>query len=75
MVKALLIYPQIIKILRKFRWAKVVHQADGFIIFSHFKGHMETGFGGAIKNISMGFASRAQKQRMHADAKPMPHRG
>mgnify|MGYP000564503585 CR=1 FL=1 len=48
----------------------IIHQADGFVIFSHFKGHMETGFGASIKNISMGFASRAQKQRMHADAKP-----
>ncbi|MEQ8163274.1 MAG: DUF362 domain-containing protein [Smithellaceae bacterium] len=49
---------------------KVVQDADGFVIFSHFKGHMEAAFGGAIKNMSMGLASRAQKQRMHADAKP-----
>jgi uncharacterized Fe-S center protein len=49
---------------------KVVQDADGFVIFSHFKGHMEAGFGGSIKNMSMGFASRAQKQRMHADARP-----
>lgn len=48
----------------------VVNRAEGFVIFSHFKGHMGAGFGGAIKNISMGFASRAQKQRMHADAYP-----
>lgn len=48
----------------------VVKNAAGFVIFSHFKGHMEAAFGGSIKNISMGFASRAQKQRMHADAKP-----
>ena len=49
---------------------KVVEEADGFVILSHFKGHLEAAFGGSIKNISMGFASRAQKQRMHADAKP-----
>jgi uncharacterized protein len=49
---------------------KVVQDADGFVIFTHFKGHMEAAFGGSIKNISMGLASRAQKQRMHADAKP-----
>jgi uncharacterized Fe-S center protein len=48
----------------------VIHEADGFFIFSHFKGHMLASFGGAIKNLSMGFASRAQKQRMHSDAKP-----
>ena len=50
--------------------AAVTRKADGFIIFSHFKGHIEAGFGGAIKNLSMGFSSRAQKQRMHADAHP-----
>lgn len=50
--------------------ASVVEKTDGFFIFSHFKGHMASVFGGAIKNISMGFASRAQKQRMHSDARP-----
>jgi uncharacterized protein len=54
---------------------KVVQDADGFVIFSHFKGHLESGFGGSIKNISMGLASRAQKQRMHADAKPKLNQG
>jgi len=51
--------------------ASLVNNTDGFIIFSHFKGHLLSCFGGAIKNISMGFASRAQKQRMHANARPV----
>jgi len=50
--------------------ARIFEKAAGFFILSHFKGHLEGGFGGAIKNISMGFASRAQKQRMHSDASP-----
>jgi uncharacterized Fe-S center protein len=50
--------------------AAIIRKTDGFVLFSHFKGHIESGFGGAIKNLSMGFASRAQKQRMHADAHP-----
>ena len=50
--------------------ASVIDKAQGFVIFSHFKGHLAAGFGGAIKNISMGFSSRAQKQRMHADYYP-----
>lgn len=50
--------------------ASIFDRADGFVVFSHFKGHMASGFGGAIKNLSMGFASRAHKQRMHADARP-----
>ena len=52
----------------------VFDKTQGFVIFSHFKGHMVSLFGGAIKNISMGFASRAQKQRMHADYNPMLNR-
>jgi uncharacterized Fe-S center protein len=51
--------------------AAILRKAEGFVIFSHFKGHMGSSFGGAIKNISMGMASRAQKQRMHADAHPI----
>ncbi|MDO9528531.1 MAG: DUF362 domain-containing protein [Syntrophales bacterium] len=54
--------------------AELLEKVDGFFIFSHFKGHMVAGFGGAIKNISMGFASRAQKQRMHSDAHPVLNR-
>lgn len=50
--------------------ASIINKSDGFFIFSHFTGHMGAGFGAAIKNISMGFASRAQKQRMHADVHP-----
>ncbi len=50
--------------------ADIFSKADGFLIFSHFKGHLASGFGGAVKNLSMGFASRAQKQRMHADVSP-----
>lgn len=55
----------------KIQAGAIIGQADGFVIFSHFKGHMEASFGGAIKNISMGMASRAQKQRMHADVHPV----
>ncbi len=55
--------------------ARVVDEADGFLVFSHFKGHMLAGFGGALKNLSMGFGSRAQKQRMHSDARPSLLRG
>jgi len=50
--------------------ASVVKKAEGFVVFSHFKGHVEAGFGGSLKNIAMGFASRAQKQRMHSDVHP-----
>jgi len=50
--------------------ASILEKANGFFVFSHFKGHMLSLFGGAIKNLSMGLSSRAQKQRMHSDAQP-----
>ena len=68
--KSIIDLPAGFKHFKTVQAGKVVQEADGFVIFSHFKGHMEAAFGGSIKNLSMGFASRAQKQRMHADAKP-----
>lgn len=51
--------------------ARVIEYTDAFIIFSHLTGHVESGVGACIKNISMGFSSRAQKQRIHSDAHPV----
>lgn len=39
---------------------------DGFLILSHFKGHQMAGFGGALKNLSIGMASVAGKFRIHS---------
>ena len=36
------------------------------IVLSHFKGHSMAGFGGAIKNISIGFASSNGKSLIHS---------
>lgn len=47
-----------------------IMDADVFISLTHFKGHEETGFGGAIKNIGMGCGSRAGKMLQHNDGKP-----
>ena len=38
---------------------------DYYVVLSHFKGHVNGGFGGAIKNASIGFASSAGKHRIH----------
>ena len=38
---------------------------DGFLVLSHFKGHMIAGFGGAIKNISIGIGSQEGKNLIH----------
>ncbi len=49
---------------------RAIMDADVFISLSHFKGHEEAGFGGAIKNIGMGCGSRAGKMEQHKDGKP-----
>jgi hypothetical protein len=38
---------------------------DSVLILSHFKGHAMGGFGGALKNISIGIASTAGKANIH----------
>jgi uncharacterized Fe-S center protein len=57
------------------RIASLVRQVDSIVVISHVKGHSGAGFGGAIKNISMGFASRSGKQQMHSDVKPVVNEG
>ena len=37
-----------------------------YIILSHFKGHQMAGYGGALKNISIGFASSMGKAWIHS---------
>ncbi|MCI9144124.1 MAG: DUF362 domain-containing protein [Lachnospiraceae bacterium] len=39
---------------------------DYYVILSHFKGHTMAGFGGAIKNISIGIASSEGKAHIHS---------
>ena len=39
---------------------------DSYLILSHFKGHAMAGFGGAIKNISIGIASSEGKCWIHS---------
>ncbi|MDE7361148.1 MAG: DUF362 domain-containing protein [Oscillospiraceae bacterium] len=39
---------------------------DYYVVLSHFKGHAMAGFGGAIKNISIGIASSQGKSHIHS---------
>ncbi len=45
--------------------AKRILDADSMLVLSHCKGHVSAGFGGAIKNLAMGCASKAGKRAMH----------
>ena len=39
---------------------------DSYLVLTHFKGHAMAGFGGAIKNISIGFGSSMGKVWIHS---------
>ena len=39
---------------------------DSYLVLTHFKGHAMAGFGGAIKNISIGFGSSMGKAWIHS---------
>ena len=43
---------------------------DSILVLSHFKGHPMGGFGGALKNISIGIASSYGKTYIHGVGKP-----
>ena len=47
-----------------------VVQADALISAAHFKGHELSGFGGTIKNLGMGCASRRGKLAQHCEISP-----
>ncbi|HEX37913.1 MAG TPA: DUF362 domain-containing protein [Candidatus Cloacimonetes bacterium] len=51
-----------------------IHHADAILALTHLTGHMETGFGAAIKNLGMGCASRRGKLAMHSVSKPTVNR-
>jgi uncharacterized Fe-S center protein len=45
-------------------------EADGIVLLTHFKGHMASGIGGAIKNIGMGCMSKETKGSIHEGGEP-----
>jgi uncharacterized Fe-S center protein len=59
--------------LKRVKAAKVaagILHADWLVCLSHLTGHVQTGVGGAIKNLGMGCASRAGKLEQHAEVNP-----
>src|SRR4030042_6387915 len=42
-----------------------IARSDSMIVMSHFKGHIVSGFGGAIKNLAMGCAPPEGKRAQH----------
>ena len=52
---------------------RIFIDADVIVAVTHFKGHILTGFGGVLKNIGMGCATRAGKLAQHRDVAPVVH--
>ena len=50
--------------------AREIDMADTLITVTHFKGHELSGFGGALKNLGMGCASREGKLSQHSNISP-----
>jgi uncharacterized Fe-S center protein len=51
--------------------ARVFTDADALVVVTHFKGHALAGFGGSIKNVGMGCATREGKLAQHCDVAPI----
>lgn len=50
--------------------ARDIYMADVLIAVTHFKGHELAGFGGTLKNLGMGCASREGKLSQHSNISP-----
>ena len=58
------------KFCKNVRTGSHFEKYDFYIVYSHFKGHGSSGFGGAIKNVGMGMASPGGKMAIHANNYP-----
>ncbi len=54
------------RLLQKNLVGKNLAHYDSLLVLSHFKGHPMGGFGGALKQLSIGCASAAGKARIHS---------
>ena len=58
------------EVLEEVSIAREIAEADRMIVVTHFKLHELSGFGGALKNIGMGSASREGKLVQHSTLAP-----
>lgn len=58
------------KVIKKNYIGTHMKNYDSMLVLSHFKGHPMGGYGGAIKNISIGLASSYGKAYIHGAGKP-----
>lgn len=63
------------RLIKTAKLARFFVEVDALIGINHFKGHIMTGFGGALKNLGMGCASRIGKLMQHSDVSPVVYEG
>lgn len=56
--------------IKQAKIARFFHESDTLLAVTHFKGHIMTGFGGSLKNVGMGCATREGKLAQHSDIAP-----
>ena len=54
------------KVLKENHLGKHIVNYDSMLVLAHFKGHPQGGYGGALKQLSIGCASTAGKSRIHS---------
>ncbi|MFA6321102.1 MAG: DUF362 domain-containing protein [Candidatus Omnitrophota bacterium] len=59
------------KFFKTAKVASIFLNSESLFGLAHFKGHVMTGFGGALKNIGMGCASREGKLAQHSEIAPI----
>lgn len=52
--------------INRIKVAKHIADADALVVVSHVKGHLLSGFGGAIKHLGMGCTTKSGKRGQHA---------
>jgi len=56
---------------KEYEVAKHLINSTHIIAYSHVKGHIATGMGGAIKNFGMGGVTKETKRKMHHGSRPI----
>ena len=59
------------KIIKKNYVGKNIEKYSSALVLSHFKGHPMGGYGGALKQLSIGFASSFGKKYIHGSGDPV----
>ncbi|MCS7139322.1 MAG: DUF362 domain-containing protein [Nitrososphaerota archaeon] len=57
--------------LKEVEVARILKDLDSMIVVSHFKGHLLSGFGGALKNLAMGCTTKRGKTVQHRAHMPI----